>query len=72
MYSKVRSTQTLLSSGYTRLVADMNSGNAFRDLKDIKLYPSVGAKRPGAQLRVNFGQKPFLFDIDGMMAVRLS
>ena len=44
-------------------------GTAFKDLKDIKLYPSVGAKRPGAQLRVNFGQTPFLFDIDGMMAV---
>ncbi|MCJ1415487.1 hypothetical protein MMC32_001819 [Xylographa parallela] len=43
-------------------------GNAFRDIKDIKLYPSVGAKRPGAQLRVNFGQSPFIFDIDGMVA----
>lgn len=44
-------------------------GNAFRDLKDIKLYPSIGAKRPGAHLRVNFGQTPFMFDIDGMMTV---
>ncbi|MCJ1476409.1 hypothetical protein MMC13_005075 [Lambiella insularis] len=43
-------------------------GNAFRDLKDIKLFPSVGAKRPGAQLMVNFGQRPFVFDIDGMVA----
>ncbi|MCJ1245890.1 Ran-binding protein 9 [Trapelia coarctata] len=42
-------------------------GNAFRDLKDIKLYPSVGAKQPGAHLRANFGQMPFMFDIDGMM-----
>ena len=44
-------------------------GIAFRDLKDVRLYPSVGMKRPGAQLMVNFGQMPFLFDIDGMMAV---
>ncbi|MCJ1322701.1 Ran-binding protein 9 [Xylographa vitiligo] len=47
-------------------------GNAFRDIKDIKLYPSVGAKRPGAQLRVNFGQSPFIFDIDGMVACEKS
>jgi hypothetical protein len=26
-------------------------------------------KQPGAHLRVNFGQSPFIFDIDGMMAV---
>lgn len=42
-------------------------GNAFRDLKDVNLYPSVGMKRPQAHLSVNFGQKPFVFDIDGMM-----
>lgn len=45
-------------------------GNAFRDLKEIDLYPSVGMKRPQAHLSVNFGQKPFVFDIDGMMKVR--
>ena len=53
-----------------KLSSDSALGNAFRDLKDIKLYPSVGAKRPGAHLRVNFGQSPFIFDIDGMVAVR--
>ena len=26
-------------------------------------------KRPGAQLSVNFGEKPFVFDIDEMVAV---
>lgn len=46
-------------------------GVAFRDLKDIGLYPSVGMKRPQAHLSVNFGQKPFAFDIDGLVAVRL-
>lgn len=49
-----------------------NLGNAFRDLKDVNLYPSVGMKRPQAHLSVNFGQKPFVFDIDGMMKVRIS
>ena len=45
-------------------------GTAFRDIKDVKVYPSVGMKRPHAQLSVNFGQKPFMFDIDRMVSVR--
>ena len=45
-------------------------GNAFRDLRDIKVYPSVGMKRPHAHLSVNFGQRPFMFDIDRMVSVR--
>ena len=45
-------------------------GTAFRDIKDVKVYPSVGMKRPHAQLSVNFGQRPFMFDIDRMVAVR--
>lgn len=47
----------------------VQSGYAFKDLKGVNLYPSVGMKRPLAHLSVNFGQKPFTFDIDGMMAV---
>lgn len=47
-------------------------GYAFKDLKGVNLYPSVGMKRPLAHLSVNFGQKPFTFDIDGMMAVCIS
>lgn len=46
------------------------AGVAFRDLKSIDLYPSVGMKRPQAHLNVNFGQKPFAFDIDSFVAVR--
>ncbi len=44
-------------------------GNAFRDVKG-KLYPSIGMKGPGEEIKANFGQTPFVFDIDGMMAVR--
>ena len=44
-------------------------GIAFRDLKDISVYPSIGMKRPQAHLRVNFGQRPFTFDIDNMVKV---
>ena len=46
-------------------------GNAFRELVGlVKVYPSVGMKRPHAHLSVNFGQKPFMFDIDRMVSVR--
>lgn len=34
-------------------------------------YPSVGLKKYGEHLRTNFGQSPFMFDIDGMMRVSL-
>lgn len=30
-------------------------------------YPAVGMKKPGETLRVNFGQEPFVFDIDKMV-----
>jgi Ran-binding protein 9/10 len=43
-------------------------GIAFRELKNIKPFPAVGMKKSaGSWVSVNFGQKPFIFDIDGMM-----
>ncbi|KAI2065861.1 hypothetical protein LOZ37_006197 [Ophidiomyces ophidiicola] len=43
-------------------------GNAFRDLKALKVFPSIGMKKyPGCHVKANFGQNPFVFDIDGMM-----
>ncbi|KAL5334836.1 hypothetical protein BJX70DRAFT_391080 [Aspergillus crustosus] len=43
-------------------------GNAFRELRNFKVYPSVGMKKqPPVHLSVNFGQQPFMFDIDGMV-----
>lgn len=46
-----------------------NLGIAFRDVKTAnnKLYPTVGLKKPGDHIRANFGQSPFVFDINGMM-----
>lgn len=41
-------------------------GIAFREVKG-KLYPSVGLKKTGEHVRVNFGQTPFMFDIDSVM-----
>ncbi|OQE29749.1 hypothetical protein PENSTE_c002G09687 [Penicillium steckii] len=43
-------------------------GTAFSGLPEISLYPSVGMKRqPPVCLKTNFGQEPFVFDIDGMV-----
>ncbi|TQN75296.1 Ran-binding protein 10 [Colletotrichum shisoi] len=43
-------------------------GTAFREVgKACSLYPTVGLKKSGEHVRVNFGQTPFFFDIDGMM-----
>ncbi|PYH90361.1 Ran-binding protein [Aspergillus ellipticus CBS 707.79] len=43
-------------------------GNAFRELRNLKVYPSVGMKKqPPVHLAVNFGQQPFMFDIDDMV-----
>lgn len=48
-------------------------GNAFHDIRDVKLYPSVGMKKqPPVHLKANFGQDPFIFDIDAMVKVRPS
>lgn len=45
------------------------TGIAFRDLKtDVPYYPTVGMKKPNETLRANFGQEPFAFDIDKMVA----
>lgn len=54
-----------VSSGFP---IDINAGTAFREVRG-KLFPSVGMKRPGEHVWVNFGQSPFVFDIDGMVLV---
>jgi hypothetical protein len=48
----------------------MRAGNAFHELRNVKLYPSVGMKKlPPVHLKANFGQEPFVFDIDSMVKV---
>ena len=42
---------------------------AFEGIKGTQLYPSVGMKKPQEHLRANFGQTPFIFDIDSMIEV---
>jgi hypothetical protein len=39
---------------------------AFSDLPP-NLYPTVGLQTPGEVIDANFGQEPFLFDIEGEM-----
>jgi Ran-binding protein 9/10 len=40
----------------------------FRDLKDVRPFPTVGMKKwSGASVSVNFGQQAFVFDIAGKM-----
>ncbi|KAL3289050.1 hypothetical protein HHI36_003493 [Cryptolaemus montrouzieri] len=41
-------------------------GTAFRDLPS-NLYPTVGLQTPGEVVDANFGQEPFVFDIEDMM-----
>jgi hypothetical protein len=62
-----------LSDGLQEMGADYFPGNAFRELRDVSLYPSVGMKKqPNVQISANFGQQPFIFDIDGLVKVSLS
>lgn len=45
-------------------------GTAFREIgKGNHLYPTIGLKKSGEHVRVNFGRSPFVFDIVGMMTV---
>uniref|UniRef100_T1IZ84 Ran-binding protein 9 n=1 Tax=Strigamia maritima TaxID=126957 RepID=T1IZ84_STRMM len=43
-----------------------NLGIAFTDLP-LNLYPTVGLQTPGEVVDANFGQAPFVFDIEDMM-----
>ncbi|KAJ2901247.1 Ran-binding protein 10 [Zalerion maritima] len=44
-------------------------GCAFHDKREslAEIYPIVGMKKTGENIRANFGQFPFIFNIDGMM-----
>ena len=43
-------------------------GTAFKELKNMRPFPSVGMKKhTGTWIGANFGQRPFIFDIDAMM-----
>ena len=46
-------------------------GSAFRDLKDLKAFPAIGLKKhTGTLITVNFGQQPFVYDIDTYVKVQ--
>eukprot|EP01132_Coremiostelium_polycephalum_P007435 gene7435-9137_t len=39
-------------------------GEAANDIKGLNLYPCIGLRTPGESIEVNFGQRPFTFDIE--------
>ncbi|KAL0087016.1 hypothetical protein F4703DRAFT_1978691 [Phycomyces blakesleeanus] len=42
---------------------------AFKDVKPaFKLYPNIGLRTPGEHVLTNFGEEPFVFDIDRYVA----
>lgn len=52
-------------------VAFTRVGISAEDNKPIPLYPCVGLRTPGEEVEVNFGQKPFVFNIEEYRKVRL-
>ncbi|KAM5369583.1 hypothetical protein ACJZ2D_008942 [Fusarium nematophilum] len=42
-------------------------GTAFHDVTRGKLYPAISLKKPGEYIRTNFGQTPFVYNIDDLM-----
>lgn len=47
----------------------LDLGVAFREMKNMKPFPCIGIKKySGANVSVNFGQRPFVFDIDEKVA----
>lgn len=42
-------------------------GTAFTNITTERLFPSVGIKKPGEHLRMNFGRTPFVFDIERLV-----
>ncbi|KAI5467107.1 concanavalin A-like lectin/glucanase domain-containing protein [Mariannaea sp. PMI_226] len=42
-------------------------GTAFHDIIKEKLYPTISLKKPGEYVRANFGQTPFVYNIDDLM-----
>ncbi|RCI09311.1 hypothetical protein L249_1555 [Ophiocordyceps polyrhachis-furcata BCC 54312] len=50
-----------------RLTETWSLGVAFHEVVRGKLYPSVSLKKPGEAILVNFGQVPFVYNIDDVM-----
>ena len=69
LLSLLRLLAATASPSLHRLTVLTFQGTAFRDVKgsNLKLFPTIGLKRNGEHIRVNFGQTPFVFDIDGLM-----
>ncbi|KAG5953836.1 hypothetical protein E4U53_001909 [Claviceps sorghi] len=45
----------------------VNLGTAYNDVTRNWIYPAISLKKPRERVTVNFGQSPFVFDIDVLM-----
>lgn len=45
------------------------AGVAFQDVAKGRLFPTVSMKKAGEHVLVNFGQTPFVYNIDDLMRV---
>lgn len=46
-------------------------GEQFKGFKGDELFPALGINSPGANISVNFGQKPFIYNINSYVNVRI-
>jgi len=69
IFHKERHFPWYVHTSIQALTSNAPLGDAFQNIKSDRLYPSVGIKKPGEHLRINFGQTPFVYDIDSMMEV---
>lgn len=66
--------RTRLSSGLEIMslltnCATADKQDAFTNITKSKLYPAISMKRSGEHVRANFGQTPFVYDINQFMKV---
>lgn len=58
---------------YTKNGAELGTGFDGVALEKVgtDLYPTIGLRSPGEHVRVNFGNRPFVFDITGYVKARI-
>ncbi|CAG9762158.1 unnamed protein product [Ceutorhynchus assimilis] len=67
--SRVADNIVSANKDLVRFLTDGGASNAAHQgiLKEPNLYPTVGLQTPGEVVDANFGQEPFVFDIEDMM-----
>ncbi len=52
-----------------RLISKWNLGDAFTGLDREKLYPTISLKKSSDEIKTNFGQEAFIYNIGDAMEV---